>query len=41
MADGWSELLRELGVHRKREPRNRYVCSDDRSTSLCLTLTYD
>ena len=31
MADGWNELLRELGVHHKREPRNRYVCSDDRS----------
>ena len=31
MADGWSELLRELGVHHKRELRNRYVCSDDTS----------
>ena len=31
VADAWSELLRELGVQHKQEPRNRYVCSDDGS----------
>ena len=30
VADGWSELLRELGIHHKREPRSQYVCSDNR-----------
>ena len=42
IADGWSELLRELGVHHKQEPSNRYVgVLITTLTFFCLMLIWD